>query len=123
MKGRNCSRWRVTTAELFGADLRSLAVFRISLALLILFDLANRSADLTAHYTDLGVLPRGEMISPIPSGWPLSLYFMSGSPHVQVGLFLLAALFAVLLLVGYHTRWMTVASWMLLASLHVRNPL
>jgi hypothetical protein len=110
-------------AELFGADLRSLAVFRISLAVLILIDLLNRSADLTAHYTDLGVLPRSVVTSILPNGWRFSIHFLSGSSHGQAILFLLAALFAVALLIGYHTRLATVVSWALLVSLHVRNPL
>jgi hypothetical protein len=40
--------------EVFGADLRSLALFRIVQALLVLADLANRATDLSAHYTDGG---------------------------------------------------------------------
>src|SRR5215217_7632278 len=44
--------------EIFGADLRSLATFRIVLALLVLSDLANRATDLFAHYTDAGIMPR-----------------------------------------------------------------
>jgi hypothetical protein len=45
-------------SETFGADLRSLAAFRIGVALLILYDLSQRSRDLVAHYTDLGLIPR-----------------------------------------------------------------
>jgi hypothetical protein len=39
-------------ADVFAADLRSLAAFRIVLAVVVLLDLANRASDLTAHYTD-----------------------------------------------------------------------
>ena len=44
--------------ELFGIDTRSLAVFRIGLALAILADLLIKAPDLIAFYTDDGVLPR-----------------------------------------------------------------
>jgi hypothetical protein len=44
-------------AELFGVDLRSLALFRIALAALLLADLARRAGDFTAFYTEAGVLP------------------------------------------------------------------
>src|SRR5688572_18983631 len=123
MMGPAPSLFASKMAELFGADLRSLAAFRISLAVLILVDLYNRSADLTAHYTDLGVLPRSVGTFTLPNGWHFSLYFLSGTPHGQAGLFLLAALFAVALLMGYRTRLVTAVSWALLVSLHVRNPL
>ena len=49
---------RAKIFEIFGADLRSLAVFRVVLALLVLADLANRATDLYKHYTDAGVLPQ-----------------------------------------------------------------
>ena len=110
--------------ELFGADLRSLAIFRISLGLLLLTDLIQRAADLTAHYTDAGVLPRAALFgSPASNPWHLSLHVISGTWPVQAVLFLLAGLFAGLLLVGYRTRRTTFVSWVFLISLHSRNPL
>ena len=41
-------------SQLFGLDYRSLAVFRIALALVIIGDVVDRSHDLGAHYTDEG---------------------------------------------------------------------
>ena len=59
LEGSPVLRWgRAKVGELFGADLRSLAVFRVVLAALVLTDLASRATDLYAHYTDRGVLPR-----------------------------------------------------------------
>ena len=57
---------REKVGEFFGADLRSLAAFRIALALLVLADLLNRARDLTADYTDFGVTPR-VAINPVPN--------------------------------------------------------
>jgi hypothetical protein len=48
---------------------------------------------------------------------------MGGSLEWQVFLFLLAGAFALLLLLGLHTRIATLACWALFASLHVRNPI
>lgn len=48
--------------EIFGADLRSLAALRIGVALLILYDLSQRSRDLVAHYIDFGQIPRAVAI-------------------------------------------------------------
>ena len=53
--GLRCLR---ASASVFRLDVRSLAVFRIGLALTILLDLAIRAQDLGAHYTDAGVVPR-----------------------------------------------------------------
>ncbi len=46
----------------YGLDLRSLALFRIGLAALILGDLIWRARDLRAFYTDFGVLPRAVLL-------------------------------------------------------------
>jgi hypothetical protein len=53
---------RAKVTELFGADLRSLAAFRIVLALPVLADLASRVSNLSAHYADEGVLPRDVLL-------------------------------------------------------------
>ena len=115
---------RAKATELFGADLRSLAVFRIVLALLVLTDLAGRITNLSAHYADDGVLPREVLLEEgILHPWAFSLNLINGEPAFQALLFGLLALAAVGLLVGYRTRLMTVVVWLLLLSIHFRNPL
>ena len=106
---------------LFGADLRSLGVLRIAVASLLLIDLIRRSNDLVAHYTDFGVLPRGAMIEHTHSRWLLSIHLINGTWEVQAILFILAASFAVCLLVGYRTRPVTVVCWFFFLSVCVRN--
>ena len=107
--------------EIFSLDVRSLALLRMSLALVLLADLGARSVDLYAHYTDAGVLPRINAITEQFSF--LSLHFLGGSFFTQSVLFAIAGLCAIGLLLGYRTRLMTVCSWMLLISLHSRNPM
>jgi predicted DCC family thiol-disulfide oxidoreductase YuxK len=107
--------------DFFGADLRSLGVLRIAIALIILCDLVQRSGDLVAHYTDFGVLPRNAMIGNVSSRWLVSIHLVNGTWEVQAILFGIAGLFALLLLVGYKTRTVTIASWFLFTSLCVRN--
>ena len=101
-------------------DTRSLAVFRIGLASIILVDLVNRARDLTAHYADAGILPRATLWNWMY--WYLSPHMISGSVYFEAALFLIAGCFAFLLLVGYKTRLATAATWFLLCSLLVRNP-
>ena len=114
--------WRERLVMLFSVDLRSLAVLRIALGALLLIDLFNRSFDLTAHYSDLGVLPRSVLFETEGVRGYLSLHALSGSVMWQAILFALAAYFALTLMLGIRTRLATVASWLLLLSLHHRNP-
>jgi hypothetical protein len=123
-QGSPVVRWgRAKIVEIFGADLRSLAAFRIMLALLVLADLANRHTDLYAHYTDRGILPRGVLLEEVLNPWLFSLNLMNGEPFFQKLLFGIAALAALALLVGYRTRLMTVIVWVMLLSIQWRNPL
>src|ERR671921_573877 len=109
--------------EIFGADLRSLATFRIVLALLVLFDLANRATDLSAHYADSGIMPRTVLVEQVLSPWAFSLHLMNGAEAFQALLFGVAALAAFGMLVGYRTRLMTFFVWLLILSIQLRNPL
>ena len=115
------SRFKKKFAELFGVDLRSLAALRVAMAMLIIVDLIRRSRDLVAHYTDFGVMPRTALIEDY-SRWRISLHLANGTWEFQALLFVIAGIFAVALLLGYRTRVVTIASWLMLASLHSRNP-
>ena len=114
--------WARKLNELLGIDRRTLGVFRIGLATMILVDLWIRCGDLTAHYSDAGILPRTDAIRSLRS-WSLCVHLMSGAPAIQALLLLVAGAFAVALLVGFRTRLVTCVSWFLLMSLHDRNPL
>ena len=110
--------------QLFGIDLRSLTAFRIGLAGLLLADLAYRALDFQAHYTDQGVLPRAlylEIFSNVEIAW--SLHLILGSATYTALLFLAAALAALALMLGVHARAAAVICWVLLVSLHNRQPL
>jgi hypothetical protein len=110
-------------ARIFGLDLRSLGLFRVCLGLLILVDLAWRASDLEAHYTDLGILPRYAVADHLWRPLRFSFHFAVDG-HAAVGaLFLLQALIAVLFVLGFHTRLVTVLCWLLLVSLQNRNTL
>ncbi len=109
--------------RIFGVDIRSLAVLRIGLALLLLADLAVRATDLQAHYTDAGVLPRELLVGRYQHTCVWSIHLLTGSLAGQAGLFTVAAVAAVALLIGLFTRTAAVISWVLLVSLHARNPM
>lgn len=117
-------RFEEAIESLFSLDMRGLALARISFGLLILADLFNRARSLTAHYTDTGVLPRALMdASGVVEPLDISLHLLSGSATWQMCLFLVAAVFALMLVFGYRTRLASIASWVLLVSLQNANPL
>jgi len=114
--------WRARLAMLGGVDLRSLAVVRIGLAFLLLADLMGRAGALSAHYSDVGVLPRSVLFESEGIRAYLSLHALSGSVLWQALLFMLAGLLALMMMFGVRTRLATFGSWVLLLSLHNRNP-
>ena len=117
---KNFKEWGI---RVFSIDSRALGVFRICLALILIFDLIVRSFALKAHYTDLGVLPVGLLIERYSHfGW-ISIHTSSGGIIFQSILFLIAFIFALSLLVGYKTKLSTIVSWFLLISIQSRNPI
>ncbi len=116
-------KWYSTLKETFAVDLRSLAVLRISLATMILVDLAIRAVDVREHYSDAGVLPRSYQEIQGFARFPgrFSFHMMSGDASTQAWLLALAALFSVGLLVGYRTRLSCLGSFLLMVSVQNRN--
>jgi hypothetical protein len=115
-------RARAAAERRVAVDARGLAAFRVAVGGLLLVDLLLRARDLTAFYTDAGVLPRTVLFDVTGPYW-LSVHVVSGTAAVQALLFALAGAVAVALLVGYRTRTAAVASWVLLLSLQHRNPI
>ena len=104
-------------------DLRGLALMRCLLGLLIILDAAVRCTDLLAHYTDVGVLPRNILLTEIKRFYQFSFLQASGQP-LWVAIFLLTyGISGFALALGWKTRWSTLLAWILLLSLHNRNPL
>ena len=103
-------------------DFRSLAAFRILFSAVLLLDCLIRWIDATAHYSDLGLLPRGVLLE---QGWTpsfFSLHMINGQPAFIHAMFAIQALAALALLCGFRTRSATLLSWLLLVSIHNRNP-
>jgi predicted DCC family thiol-disulfide oxidoreductase YuxK len=117
------ARPRALLEACFALDLRSLALFRIALAAVVLGDLAWRARNLTAFYTDAGLLPRDALRAYDQDPWHWSLHVLGGSSGFEALLFALAAICALMLLVGWHTRLAAIATWALLLSVQARNPL
>lgn len=111
-------------ANPIAVDLRSLAAFRVATAVCVLVELLTLLPDVGALYSDSGVLPRAELLAWFGDSYerPISLALMAGSAESQVLIFACTALAALAMLAGYHTRFATAACWLLLVSIHLRNP-
>lgn len=104
-------------SRLLWFDVRSLAVFRISLGILILLDLWVRSADMVLFYTDDGMLSAARIF---PRYW--SIHAWSGSVEWIQFLFMLQAALALAVIIGWRTRWTLLLTAILMISLNMRNP-
>ncbi|MEE2707108.1 MAG: HTTM domain-containing protein [Planctomycetota bacterium] len=111
-----------TIVKLFGIDLRTLALFRVTVALVLLYNLAMRSADIPSLFTDEGAAPIVTVQNFCAEAWCYSLHFLDGSAEFQVLLFVVSALCAVTLCLGYRSRLSTIGSWILFVSLNNRVP-
>jgi hypothetical protein len=122
MEEGNTGFWGVLRRP-FVLDLRALALMRMATAAVVLVDLAIRSTDLEAHYANMGVLPMSAVLEHLWTPYQFSLHGATGLWQAEAALFVLAAVVAGALLLGYHTRLVTVVSWVLLVSLQNRNTL
>lgn len=109
-------------SEFFAIDLRSLVVFRIGLGFLLLLDLYGRAQTLRLHYTGEGAYPRELALELVQPDLALfHVFLLSDRVEVQALLFGAFALLAVLFVLGWHTRVVSVLVFVLLISLVRRN--
>ncbi len=105
-------------------DFRSLAVFRMGIGCLVMIDALLRLRDLTFHYSDLGVISiavaRASLEQRVPGAW--SLAFLHGSPWWCGILLGILALSGIGLAIGWRSKWLTLICWLLIVSIHYRNP-
>ena len=106
----------------WAAHENSLAVCRIALGFLLIFDILVRCEDLVMHYSSEGIVPIEAMLD-MDKDTLFSLYFAHSSTFFVQFLFLLNVVCNVFLIVGYKTTWATITSWIFLVSLHNRNVL
>ncbi len=109
-------------SELFGIDLRTLALFRFALGAVLFCNLLLAFGNAGAFWTDLGVMPRAWAIDS-DSHWRLSLHLANGEYWFIILLLGIQTLAALMLALGWHTRAATIVSFVLWASLINRNPM
>ena len=112
---------RARIADLFTLDLRSLALFRVALGLLLFVDAVYRAADVEAFWTDAGILPRDGGVVSLAGGWtPLD---HTGELWLPVLLLVVQAVSGLLVASGRLWRLGVLGCWVALQSMNLRNGL
>jgi len=101
-------------------DPRSLGLFRIGLALLLLGDLLRRVPGLETWYSNEGLLPNHNQLWRPAARWMFSVFFMASTPAEAAVGFVLCGLVFLGLLVGWKTKLFQALSLVAVVSLHSR---
>lgn len=116
--------------RVFALDPRSLAVYRIALGLLLVGDIAFRWPTRVEMLSDEGFFTRalaGEFgLHAIGPDWDRlwwSFYFLNGSAEFATALLIITAILGLMLALGLWTRLVTIGLYLMIVSLHYRNPL
>ncbi len=109
-------------AEMIGIDLRSLALFRVLLGLVLSCVIVGSFGDLAAFWTDGGLMPRDWLVR-TDSLWRLSLYLVNGQTWFVALLMLVQLAAALMFALGWRMRTASIVSFVLWVSLVNRNPL
>lgn len=106
----------------FRVDVRSLALWRVSLGLVAIGHLLLVAVDMTAFTTDRGVLPRWLVVQYNPLGLR-SLYLYSGELWWSWLLMTLSISAAICFIIGYRTKLANIVLCVMIWSLQERNQL
>ena len=103
---------RKLVSESFYIDLRSLALFRVGVGMVCLYDLIMAWTELRIFYTDWGVLPRNLLLE--GSGYEYylwSLHNISGVTAVIHIIFAIHLIVIIMFIFGFKTRFATLMVW------------
>jgi hypothetical protein len=112
--------WSSFRIKYLTVDARSLGVFRIAFALVLLSDLARRWLELGFWYTNSGLLPNHTLLWRPPAERVFSLFFTVSNAREARVAFVLCALVYLAFLFGYRTRWAQVLALVARVSLNSR---
>src|SRR2546428_5893714 len=103
------------------ADVAPVALFRILFGLLLFNWFWQLVPNLTAFFTDAGILPRSDLASSYPDR--PSLLSLSGEWWVVAAIWAFSCVVALSLAAGWHTRLPSLLSFVLVSSFSWRDPL
>ena len=104
-----------------GPDARALAVFRAAVGAVLFLSLGTQLLEMESLYSDLGAVSRADAYRLAP-GVAFIVHDASGWWAASLLILMAQLVAAAALLVGVHSRAVSLASWLLLLSMHFRNP-
>ncbi|KYR02174.1 hypothetical protein DLAC_00988 [Tieghemostelium lacteum] len=107
--------------QMFGMDLRSIAFFRIVMALCVIGDVLERMIDLRVMYTEDGFMPRNLVVTMLSKYDLYPIHLLHSSWYMQFAFFWLHIGFALMMLIGYRTRTFSFLTWYMTISLQTYN--
>lgn len=102
-------------------DLRSLALYRFLMGLIIMADVVYRWPDLLDFYTDVGLVPRALFTGEMSMPWSFSLHLANGSLNFITIMFAIQFVLGLMVCLGYKTPWAMFFSYVLNVSVHNRD--
>jgi hypothetical protein len=113
--------WLRSVREIYWTvDARSLGLFRIAFAFVLLLDLGRRFSELGFWYANSGLLPNHTLLWRPPTGRMFSLFFTISTVNEARVAFALCALVYVMFLLGYRTRFAQVLALIVRVSVNSR---
>ena len=109
--------------EPFRLSFVSLAILRMGLGIVQIVDTWWRIPYINDFYTDTSILPRDALVQLTGGQHTFSILNASGNYYVQLAFAVITIVIAILLLVGYKTRMMTILSFIMIISYDARNPM
>lgn len=106
--------------RLFYLDLRSLALLRFSLGLLVFYDFLRRWQFSEVFYSDAGILKRSVLMAKFHHIWKPTLLFLNGTPAYAQILLVIGMITSLFYAFGVKTRLSNFIMWVLLISFHER---
>ena len=108
--------------QLFSIDLRSLALLRMLVGLIVFIYILAQFSHVELLYTDQGILPMALNRQLLGEGF-WSIFWIIDSSSLIHTVLILTALAAAMLILGFQTWWMNLVCLVVVWSLQVRNPL
>lgn len=102
-------------------DLRSLAIFRIALGIVLVIDMIDRLKDVKLFYSDSGIPGIQNLVPNLFTQTSFSINNLSGDATFQALILLVTLVLSILFLIGYRTRIVTILVWFLVVSIQNRN--
>lgn len=114
-------RGLVGALRIFSLDKRSLALFRICMGIVTIYDLQQRFPDIHNHYADRGIISRSLALDKFHNYYWVSVHMLAGNDFYVQLIFLMHGIIALCMAVGYRTRLFTFLNWIMVCSLQNRN--